>query len=72
ATATSVGANQADRIEILGGAYTLDGGVAAFRSWHPPDPRDRFSLMHEGAKGNVALVDDEDNIRETVGFALRR
>jgi len=28
--------------------------------------------MHEGAKGVVALVDDEENIRETVGFALRR
>jgi len=28
--------------------------------------------VHEGAKGNVALVDDEENIRETVGFALRR
>ena len=28
--------------------------------------------MHEPAKGTVALVDDEANIRETVGFALRR
>lgn len=28
--------------------------------------------MHDLAKGNVALVDDEDNIRETVGFALSR
>ena len=28
--------------------------------------------MHEPAKGTVALVDDEENIRETVGFALRR
>ena len=28
--------------------------------------------MHEPDKGTVALVDDEENIRETVGFALRR
>ena len=28
--------------------------------------------MHEPAKGSIALVDDEENIRETVGFALRR
>jgi two-component system response regulator ChvI len=28
--------------------------------------------MHEITKGNVALVDDEENIRETVGFGLRR
>lgn len=28
--------------------------------------------MHEPAKGTIALVDDEENIRETVGFALRR
>ena len=28
--------------------------------------------MHEPEKGTVALVDDEENIRETVGFALRR
>ncbi len=28
--------------------------------------------MHEPAKGTVALVDDEENIRETVGYALRR
>lgn len=28
--------------------------------------------MHEPVKGTVALVDDEDNILETVGFALRR
>lgn len=28
--------------------------------------------MHEVDKGTVALVDDEENIRETVGFALRR
>lgn len=28
--------------------------------------------MHESNRGNVALVDDEDHIRETVGFALRR
>lgn len=28
--------------------------------------------MHEARKGTVALVDDEESIRETVGFALRR
>jgi len=28
--------------------------------------------MADAAKGTVALVDDEDNIRETVGFALRK
>ncbi|MEM7350030.1 MAG: response regulator transcription factor [Acidobacteriota bacterium] len=28
--------------------------------------------MHETGRGSVALVDDEENIRETVGFALRR
>lgn len=28
--------------------------------------------MHELMKGTIALVDDEENIRETVGFALRR
>ncbi len=28
--------------------------------------------MHDLAKGTIALVDDEENIRETVGFALRR
>ena len=28
--------------------------------------------MHEPEKGVIALVDDEENIRETVGFALRR
>ena len=28
--------------------------------------------MHEPARGSIALVDDEDHIRETVGFALRR
>ena len=28
--------------------------------------------MPEASKGTVALVDDEENIRETVGFALRR
>ena len=28
--------------------------------------------MHDTGKGSVALVDDEENIRETVGFALRR
>lgn len=28
--------------------------------------------MHEPAKGTIALVDDEENIRETVSFALRR
>ena len=28
--------------------------------------------MHEPDRGSVALVDDEENIRETVGFALRR
>jgi len=28
--------------------------------------------MHEPNQGSVALVDDEENIRETVGFALRR
>ncbi len=28
--------------------------------------------MHEPVKGIAALVDDEENIRETVGFALRR
>ncbi|MEM8932740.1 MAG: response regulator transcription factor [Acidobacteriota bacterium] len=28
--------------------------------------------MHEPDKGTVALVDDEENIRETVSFALRR
>ena len=28
--------------------------------------------MHDADKGSVALVDDEENIRETVGFALRR
>ena len=28
--------------------------------------------MHEPEKGTIALVDDEENIRETVGFALRR
>ncbi|MCP3962865.1 MAG: response regulator transcription factor [bacterium] len=28
--------------------------------------------MAEATKGTVALVDDEENIRETVGFALRR
>ena len=28
--------------------------------------------MHEAGRGSVALVDDEENIRETVGFALRR
>ncbi len=28
--------------------------------------------MHDAGKGTVALVDDEENIRETVGFALRR
>ena len=28
--------------------------------------------MHEPARGAIALVDDEENIRETVGFALRR
>ncbi len=28
--------------------------------------------MHDAGKGSVALVDDEENIRETVGFALRR
>ncbi len=28
--------------------------------------------MHETEKGSIALVDDEENIRETVGFALRR
>lgn len=28
--------------------------------------------MADVAKGTVALVDDEDNIRETVGFALRK
>jgi len=28
--------------------------------------------MHEPDKGTIALVDDEENIRETVSFALRR
>jgi len=28
--------------------------------------------MHEPTRGSVALVDDEENIRETVGYALRR
>ncbi|MEM6793165.1 MAG: response regulator transcription factor [Acidobacteriota bacterium] len=28
--------------------------------------------MHEPEKGSIALVDDEENIRETVGYALRR
>lgn len=28
--------------------------------------------MHDANRGAVALVDDEENIRETVGFALRR
>ncbi len=28
--------------------------------------------MHEPARGTIALVDDEENIRETVSFALRR
>lgn len=28
--------------------------------------------MHETEKGTIALVDDEENIRETVSFALRR
>ncbi len=28
--------------------------------------------MHETEKGSIALVDDEENIRETVSFALRR
>ena len=28
--------------------------------------------MHEPTLGKIALVDDEENIRETVGFALRR
>ncbi len=28
--------------------------------------------MHEPARGTIALVDDEEKIRETVGFALRR
>jgi two-component system response regulator ChvI len=28
--------------------------------------------MHEPTLGHIALVDDEENIRETVGFALRR
>ncbi len=28
--------------------------------------------MHDPDRGSVALVDDEENIRETVGFALRR
>lgn len=28
--------------------------------------------MHDANPGSVALVDDEENIRETVGFALRR
>ncbi len=28
--------------------------------------------MHEPARGTIALVDDEENIRETVGYALRR
>jgi two-component system response regulator ChvI len=28
--------------------------------------------VHERAKGTIALVDDEENIRETVGYALRR
>ena len=28
--------------------------------------------MHDPSKGTIALVDDEENIRETVGFALRR
>ena len=28
--------------------------------------------MHDADRGSVALVDDEENIRETVGFALRR
>lgn len=28
--------------------------------------------MHEPEKGTIALVDDEENIRETVSFALRR
>ncbi|MCG8457204.1 MAG: response regulator transcription factor [Holophagales bacterium] len=28
--------------------------------------------MHASDKGSIALVDDEENLRETVGFALRR
>ena len=28
--------------------------------------------MHEPARGTIALVDDEENIRETVGYALRK
>lgn len=28
--------------------------------------------MHQTHRGTIALVDDEENIRETVGFALRR
>jgi two-component system response regulator ChvI len=28
--------------------------------------------MHEPARGTIAIVDDEEKIRETVGFALRR
>lgn len=28
--------------------------------------------MHQADKGTIALVDDEENIRETVSFALRR
>ncbi len=28
--------------------------------------------MHDAGKGSVALVDDEENIRETVGYALTR
>ena len=28
--------------------------------------------MHDAGKGTVALVDDEENIRETVGYALTR
>ena len=28
--------------------------------------------MHEPVRGTIALVDDEETIRETVGFALRR
>ncbi len=28
--------------------------------------------MHQGDKGTIALVDDEENIRETVSFALKR
>jgi len=33
---------------------------------------ERIGPMREGANGTVALVDDEPNIRETVGFALRK